>query len=173
MKNEEWRKIKNYTRYSISNLGRVRNDETGHILKPFRVGGSKNQYLAVDFYPIKNRKIHRLVAEAFIPNPEHKREVNHKDGNHFNNAAENLEWVSGSENCIHAYRVLGKVRLNGSLNSHSRKIIRVEDGKVYGSVSEATAEIGLKAHTSIVKAINRDNRTAGGYHWKYFEEDAI
>ena len=167
MRKEEWKKIEKFPQYSVSDFGRVRNDKTGNILKPFCVGNKNHQYYAVDFYPIKNRKIHRLVAEAFIPNPEHKREVNHKDGNHFNNAAENLEWVSGSENCIHAYRVLGKVRLSGSLNSRSRKIIRVEDGKVYGSVSEATSENGLKAHTSIVKAINRDNRTAGGYHWVF------
>lgn len=173
MKNEEWKKIEKFPRYSVSDFGRVRNNKTGKILKPFKIGSPNGQYYAVDFYPTKNKRVHRLVAEAFIPNPEHKREVNHKDGNHFNNASENLEWVSGSENCIHAYRVLGKVRLSGSLNPHSRKIIRVEDGKVYGSVSEAAVENGLKAHTGIVKVINRDNRTAGGYHWKYFEEGAI
>lgn len=173
MKNEIWKKIERFNKYSVSNLGRIRNDETGKILKPFRIGSKEKQYYAVDFYPIKNIRVHRIVAETFIPNPDNKKVVNHIDGNKFNNAAYNLEWVTQSENCTHAYRVLGKVRLAGSLNPHSRKIIRVEDGKIYGSVSEATTENGLKAHTSISKAINRDNLTAGGYHWKYFEEDAI
>lgn len=164
---EEWKEIKGFPKYSVSNLGKIKNNETGKILKPYRVGGAGNQYPAVDLYPKKHIKVHRIVALHFIPNPENKREVNHKDGDHFNSSAENLEWVTGSENCKHAYKELGKVRLSGSKNPNARRILRVEDGKTFGSLQEATKAIGLKAHTSISKALKKENLTAGGYHWKY------
>ena len=173
MKTEKWKTIDKYPRYSVSSHGRVKNNETGNILKPFCIGNKSHQYYAVDFYPIKNRKIHRLVAEAFIPNPMNKREVNHKDGNHFNNNVENLEWVSGSENCLHAYRVLGREKFVGSRNPYSKKVVRIEDGKVYGSLQEAAADNGLKSHACISVALKRKTRRAGGYHWKYYEETAV
>ena len=53
----------------------------------------------------KRYKIHRFIAELFVPNPEHKTEVNHKDGNKLNNRADNLEWVTRSENQKHAYKL--------------------------------------------------------------------
>lgn len=173
MKNEIWKKIERFNKYSVSNLGRIRNDETGKILKPFRVGNKEEQYYAVDFYPIKNIKVHRIVAETFIPNPDNKKVVNHIDGNKFNNAAYNLEWVTPSENCTHAYRTLNRKRFFGAENPTSKKVIRLEDEKVFGSLAEAARFCGLKSHTSISDCLRGTRITAGGYHWKYFEEDAI
>jgi len=100
---EHFRKIKNYENYSVSNYGRIRNDKTGRILKPG--DSSTGGYLYVNLYKngiVKYQKVHRLVALAFIPNPENKRTVNHIDGNKTNNHTENLEWNTHAENNKHA-----------------------------------------------------------------------
>lgn len=94
-----WKKIERNNNYSINKNGEVRNDATGHIKIPFK--NKANGYLIVDLY--KNNKsqkvpIHRLVAEAFIPNPENKLTVDHIDGNRQNNSIENLRWATYSEN---------------------------------------------------------------------------
>ena len=93
-----WKKIDRNNNYSINVNGEVRNDITKHIKKPFI--NKKNNYLTVDLY--KNNKsekvpIHRLIAEAFIPNPENKPTVDHIDGNRQNNAIDNLRWATYSE----------------------------------------------------------------------------
>lgn len=94
-----WKKIKQCENYSINELGQVRNDTTGYIKKPFI--NKSNGYLTVDLWrhnkPLK-MTIHRLLAEAFIPNPENKPTVDHKDGNKQNNALSNLRWATYSEN---------------------------------------------------------------------------
>lgn len=93
-----WKKIERNDAYSINRQGQVRNDRTGHIKSPFL--NKNNQYWMVDLY--KNNKsekvpIHRLVAEAFIPNPEGKLTVDHVDGVRQNNAIENLRWATYGE----------------------------------------------------------------------------
>lgn|SRR5699024_1131338 len=93
-----WKKIQRNDNYSINEQGDVRNDNTGHIKSPFM--NNQNNYFMVDLY--RNNKsekvpIHRLVAEAFIPNPENKLTVDHKDGNRHNNSLENLRWATYGE----------------------------------------------------------------------------
>lgn len=102
--------------YQVSSLGRVKRIKagpstfSGRILKPF----SEKGYLLVSLYKNNKRshyRIHRLVAIAFLGLPKEGQEINHKNGIKSFNWPENLEWVSPSENCLHAYWVLHSIVL--------------------------------------------------------------
>lgn len=104
---EIWKKIKGYPDYYVSNFGRVKSyygRTNGEVLQGHLVNsGYKTVALYTAPKTSTRKSIHRLVAEAFIPNPENKPQVNHIDGDRFNNAVTNLEWVTCSENTQHAY----------------------------------------------------------------------
>ena len=162
---EEWKTIEDYPNYSVSNLGRVRNDKTGKILKLGKSGGyGGRQYSHIilwgDDHTYKGFSVHRLVASAFIPNPGNKPEVNHIDGDHFNNVISNLEWSTRLENIEHSHAVL-----------HPKRIMRIEDNKVFNNAEEAARASGLKSPSSILHCVRggRYRQTAGGYHWRYYE----
>lgn len=97
--------IKGYEgRYAITSCGKVWSYRSNKFLKPQK---DKDGYLVVDLvvnYQRKNYKIHRLVAEAYIPNPENKPQVNHRDENKENNCINNLDWMTGKENCNYGTR---------------------------------------------------------------------
>lgn len=99
----QWKKIKECPRYSVSNTGKVKNDETGIQLTP---GKTTPGYLSAHLYYGNQRRlvrsVHRLVAEAFIPNLNNCPCVNHLDGNKLNNVVDNLEWTSYAKNNKHA-----------------------------------------------------------------------
>lgn len=111
---EIWKDIQGYEGlYQVSNLGRVKSlarlDTRGQRVseKILKLGKHRAGYFRVNLYKngkMKQYLVHRLVALAFIPNPENKEQVNHIDGNKQNNVIENLEWCTHSENIQHAYR---------------------------------------------------------------------
>src|SRR5215475_11689708 len=103
--NEEWREVKEFPDYEVSNLGRVRRV----IYKKFYLNDWDYPVIDICTGGRRGRKkkqltIHRLVALAFIDNPDNLPEVNHKDGNKMNFAADNLEWMTRLENRRHAMR---------------------------------------------------------------------
>ena len=152
--------------YSINylNAGRV------HKLTPINNKG----YLKVALY--NNGKcsffqVHRLVAKAFIPNPENKPQVNHKNGVKTDNNVQNLEWVSCKENIIHAFRVLGKKFPSRSGKNHPRaKIVLQMKGDTiiaeYFSTREAHRETNInQGHIS--ECCRGKRNKAGNFKWRY------
>lgn len=170
--------IKDFPNYIITDTGDVYSCNY-HRSGKIRVINQylRGKYLCVRLYKNKipyNKPVHRLVAEAFIPNPEHKEQVNHIDGNKLNNKISNLEWNTRSENMKHAYRVL-KMRPNkpwlnkfGKDNCHSRIVLQIQDGEIiaefYGA-AEASRRTGI-SRTAILNCCYGWSNTAGGYKWK-------
>ena len=167
---EVWKNIDD--RYSVSNLGQVKSNYANKekILKPFF---NKYGYLMVDIRHPNTRKsisVHRLVAMAFIPNPDNLKEVNHKDEDKTNNCVDNLEWCDTKYNCNYGTRNQRKAE------KCRKKIFSVDAyGNIvhYNSRKEASELTGIDA-TSISKSLSSNysqNKTAGGMLWFYDDTD--
>ena len=177
---EKWKPIKGYEGlYEISNLGNVKslgrtdrfNKKWGcRIMKPTYVGKHYKMVRLCKDGKTKNKKVHRLVAEAFIPNPDGKPQVNHIDGNKDNNIVSNLEWVTNSENQIHARaNGLNPIIKNNSMQSIQVNMLLPGEEQIistFPSICEAARKTNI-SETSIRNCVHNRQKHAGGYIWRF------
>ena len=191
MMEEIWKDIEGYEGiYQVSNLGRVRSLDRlvpaacalskgnqvvnylrkGVILKPHIAGKSGYQYVALSIGDKpKYCRVHRLVACAFIPNPDNLPEVNHIDEDKSNNRVDNLEWVTHIQNEHHGTKIERGARTRDrrpveALNEKGEVVAR------YDRIADAAKALGISIST-IWQVCNkiRNYKTAGGYRWRYIE----
>jgi hypothetical protein len=166
---EEWRDVApGIGKYQVSNLGRLRSVRINRVLP-----GSVNKkgylmtFLRGGDKPL-SFPIHRLVAQAFIPNPDNKPFINHKNGIKTDNRIENLEWCTPGENVRHAI----KTGLSNPGSSQLRKVAQMKDGqiiKVFNSTSELTSA-GFDRRIIYQCVAGKERRkTHKGYAWKFID----
>ena len=133
--NEMWKTVEDYPAYEVSTNGDIRNKKTGRILSS--CGGEGNyQMVCLSITDNKNKTpyVHRIVAKAFIPNPDNLTEVNHKDEDKSNNSVDNLEWCTRQYNLTYGTRI---ERISNKKRKRVEYIIELRTGFTFRSVNQA------------------------------------
>lgn len=167
--NEQWKNCrsinKHFKHILVSSLGNIKNINTNRILNGYTDKRYKRIRLQNGIESISS-SVHRLVATLFIPNPENKPIVNHKDGNSFNNNVTNLEWCTQKENCIHAHQTgLCKYKNN------TRTFYKLElDGTIIEEIEGAIGYIVQVALCYNNKKIDHTVSHYNGFGYCYIED---
>lgn len=151
----EWRKVEGFD-YEVSNSGQVRNSRTGKVLS--NRGIAYSQVTLCNKSKQVTRSVHRLVAEAFLPNPLNLPVVNHKDEDKLNNNVDNLEWCTSEHNASYSF---------------GKPVLQLLNGKVtaeFKSASAAARSIGTRP-SAILSCCNNEpcRHTHRGFEWSFKE----
>lgn len=157
---ELWKDVNGYEGlYQVSNQGRVKSIRSNKIHKKrLTHDGYVKATLTVN-YKSKDFRVHRLVAEHFIPNPESKETVNHIDGNKENNNMDNLEWATRSEQNLHSYKLGLKQRMVGASNPCAKltdeQVKEIRSLYVKGSKEFGTVALGRRynVHAGVIEKV--------------------
>lgn len=176
---EEWRDIQGYEGYyQVSNFGRIKSLPRGNKTPRWRSQCAirkqsiKNRYCHINLSKdgkIQWRAVHRLVALAFLPNPNNLPQVNHKDENPSNNHVSNLEWCDAIYNMNYG-TVRDRMSHTKITKEYRTKVLQIKDGQVvatYNSAHDAQRKtgIGMAAICKVCQGKPK-YKTAGGYEWK-------
>lgn len=160
---EVWRDIPGWEgRYQVSNLGRIRSIRV-RILQPYQARGYLIASLREGDIQIRHG-VHRFVAEAFIPNPDNKEQVNHINGDRADNRVENLEWATCKENNLHRCRVL-----NGGGGRPEKPVICLSTGEWFPSITAAADSTGAQI-CKIIMCCQGKRKHTKGLSWAYAED---
>ena len=172
---EIWKEIEGYNgRYLISNLGRLKSyaqDRTNGKIKNGNM--SFKGYLTVVLYDNDGNKkcypVHRLVATAFLNNPDNLPQINHKDEVKTNNCVDNLEWCTNYYNCNYGTKIERVRKLNMCCKTTSLKVYSIDENgnkEYFDSIGEAERRTG-NSHCNIVTALKGRRKTCGNRRWFY------
>nr|UVX78837.1 MAG: zinc-binding loop region of homing endonuclease [Bacteriophage sp.] len=171
---EIWKDISGYEgKYQVSNFGRIKNSK-GLILKTIK---DKDSYLTINLYKnrkIKTFKIHRLVAEAFISNPNNYPCVNHKDENKENNCIENIEWCNHKYNSNYGTVIERRVKNTDwkqIAEKQSKTVLQFKKDGDFVKEWLSTQECGRNGFDSgaVSSCCNGKRKSHKGFIWKYKE----
>ena len=173
---EHWKIIDGFPNYSVSDRGNVKNNNTNKVVKTWNLRGYKtiNLYIPNSKGKYKKCQIHRLVASAFIPNPNNYPQVNHKDENKSNNNVENLEWCTSEYNNTYGTKIQRTVEHNINHPNKSKQVYQYTlNGKLiatFPSVIEVHRQFGYSFGAIADCCRGKRNNNYKGYRWEYKEK---
>lgn len=180
----KWKDIIGYeNEYQINQFGEIRTLKDSPKLKKYNVLkpqiNKKNGYVYQMLYKNGKEKllrVHRLVAMAFLPNPNNLPQVNHKDGNKQNNSVDNLEWCEQSYNMKHAYKnglqIPSENQRKAIINTNKlkqKKVCQIKDGEIintFSGISEASRQTKISI-SCISRCCNLKRKSTNGYEWRF------
>lgn len=179
---EIWKSVPEYEGYyEASNLGRIKSLPRNGTVKYERILKGKltwDGYLEIALNKKgvkKNIRIHRVIASTWIPNPDKKTQVNHKNFDRLDNKVDNLEWATPKENIIHAYYHGDKLKNSldkaTQMNPYTTKKIKcLTNCKIYNSIDEARKDLKIGCSSSISAVCRGKSRHTKGFEFEYFDE---